>query len=65
MIAKLRRVLIAAKYRPGHSGGPTPQKPAPSGWHGTEPRYNHESRETRPAGDDQSSRNTGGITPYE
>ena len=26
MIAKLRRVLIAAKYRPAHPGGPTPEE---------------------------------------
>ncbi len=26
MIAKLRRVLIAAKYRPVHSGEPTPEE---------------------------------------
>ncbi len=26
MIAKLRRVLIAAKYRPAHTGEPTPRR---------------------------------------
>ena len=44
MTAKLRRVLIAAKYLPVHPSEPTPQKSTPSGWPGKAPPRNRESR---------------------
>jgi hypothetical protein len=47
MIAKLRRVLIVAKYRPVHPRDPTPAESTPSGWPGKTPRHNCESRDLR------------------
>jgi hypothetical protein len=41
MIAKLRRVLIAAKYRPPRRDQPTPAESTASGWPGNMPTHDH------------------------
>jgi hypothetical protein len=43
MIAKLRFVLIATKYRPAHPGEPTPKKSTSSDWPGKASPRNSES----------------------
>ena len=43
MIAKLRRVLIAAKFRASRPDQPTLKKSTPSGWPGRTQQHKHES----------------------
>jgi hypothetical protein len=47
MIAKLRRVLIAAKYRPVHPASRPRKNSTPSGWPGKAPWHNRESRDIK------------------